>query len=288
MEVFSCGFNYLLNMAKIIHENSFEGSPSGVSGTLNYSTGYGTPGGGNNSQSSDKFSSSDKTVNHMNNDSSGSRVTGALPERPDRKSAFPERSKRRSSSGAPIHPADMVKQGNDQPGEDPESPNTVPFSSGGEIPDDNTSTTDPDTKAHNDTTDPDPENKPIDPTKGMDKQIDKLFTKKVTPTPDEILSALQWEMNQMVKKDKYIAKQIVLKNLKEDPKYYVRLNMLNIDDDKMKVDESKKTTFDKTKSLLDQMISDRKHRSRPVQNSTEINTIFEDLWTKRHGNKNRK
>lgn len=288
MEVFSCGLDYLLDMAKIIRENSFEGGAGGSSGTLNYSTGYGTPGGGNNSQSSDKFSNNVKTINHMNNESSSSMVTGQLPERPDRKSAFPEKSQRKSSSGSPIHPGDMPKQGNDQPGEDPETPNTVEFGGTSELPDDNTSTTDPDTKAHNDTTDPDPDNKPLDPTKGFDNQVNKIFTKKVTPTPDEILSALQWEMNQMVKKDKYIAKQMVLKNLKSDPKYYARLNMLNIDDDKMKVDESKKTTTEKTKAVLDQMISDRKNRAKPIQNFNEINTIFDDLRNKRYGDKNRK
>ncbi len=87
-------------------------------------------------------------------------------------------------------------------------------------------------------------------------------------------------MNQMVKKDKYIAKSIVLKNLKDDPKYYTRLNMLNINDDDMKVDES---TTSKTKALLDKMISE-KQKTRPViEGAKEIDNIFKDLWTKRHG-----
>jgi len=82
----------------------------------------------------------------------------------------------------------------------------------------------------------------------------------------------------MVKKDKHIAKATVLKNLKQDPKYYSRLDMLNIDDDKMKVDES---TISKTKAVLDQMISERQQR-RPVENSPEITDIFKELWDKRH------
>ena len=52
------------------------------------------------------------------------------------------------------------------------------------------------------------------------------------------MSALQYELSNMTKKDKTIAKQQVLKNMKQDPHYYSRLNMLNIDDEKMKVDES--------------------------------------------------
>ena len=62
------------------------------------------------------------------------------------------------------------------------------------------------------------------------------------------MSALQYELSNMVKKDKTIAKQTVLKNLKTDPHYYSRLNMLNIDDKKMKVDEE--TLFLKQKLFL--------------------------------------
>ncbi len=262
-------------MAKIIRENSFEGAPGGSAGTLNYGIQYGTPGGGNNTQNSDKFGARDlnKAPSHMGTEDTGSALP-KLPERPDRV----------SSSGSPIHPAVMSDKGDfedsNAPGDNPEAPNTIPYDSGGKIPSDNSSNDDPDTKT------PDPQNKPIDPTKGLGGQVDKIFTKKITPTPDEVLSALQYEMNQMVKKDKYIAKQIVLKNLKEDPKYYSRLNMLNVDDEKMKVDEN--TTFSKTKAVLDQMISDKKKKNRPVQNSKEINSIFEDLWDKRHKDRNRK
>ena len=77
------------------------------------------------------------------------------------------------------------------------------------------------------------------------------------------MSALQYELSIMVKKDKAIAKQIVLKNMKDDPHYYSRLNMLNIDDEKMKVDEGKKdTTFSKTKVVLDEMIEKEKEQTR--------------------------
>ena len=95
------------------------------------------------------------------------------------------------------------------------------------------------------------------------------------------MSALQYELSQMVKKDKAIAKQTVLKNLKTDPHYYSRLNMLNIDDKKMKVDEEKKnTTFSKTKAVLDEMIA-AKQKTRAVENSPEITKIFKELSDKR-------
>jgi hypothetical protein len=93
------------------------------------------------------------------------------------------------------------------------------------------------------------------------------------------MSALQYESGNMVKKDKTLAKQAVLKNLKSDPMYYRRLHMLNIDDEKMKVDE---TTVQKTKKVLDQMIAERKNQ-KPATDTATIDEIFKELWSKRYG-----
>jgi hypothetical protein len=140
-----------------LKENSFEGGPGGSSGVLNYGTTYGTPSGGNVSQYPGHFASSDKTVNHMNNQETGSM-----------------------------------------------------------------------------------EQKPLDPKDNLDPAVDDLFKKKNTPNPDEIMTGLQYELGQMVKKDKMIAKKLVIANLKKDPQFYSRLGMMNIDDKKMKVDEIQK------------------------------------------------
>jgi hypothetical protein len=123
-------------------------------------------------------------------------------------------------------------------------------------------------------------NSPLDPTKSFEPQVNQLFQKQNTPSPDEIMSALQYEMNQMVKKDKTIAKQIVLKNLKSDPQYYSRLNMLNIDDDKMKVNEDN-STFGKTKKVLDEMVVERKNKVVPKDDN--LNQIFKEMWNRRNG-----
>ena len=294
---------------RIISDNTFEAGAGGSSGTLNYSVGYGTAGGGNVSQNPDKFGTRDlnKAPAHGENQDTGSALQ-KLPERPDRK----------SSSGAPIHPAEMSDQGSfekSSPSGDPETPNTVPFSSGGKLPQSGKSVTDfpghgdsdgedyyPNGEPSGDESNPNQSEVPgkgDDTSKGgmyqnavadkdanpdnreFDKDVDQMFKKKITPTPDELMSALQYELNQMVKKDKYVAKATVLKNLKEDPKYYSRLDMLNIDDDKMKVDES---TYSKTKAVLDDMIARNKRQKQiPVQKSKEMDKIFKDLWNKRHG-----
>ncbi len=130
---------------------------------------------------------------------------------------------------------------------------------------------------------------PLDPTKEFDPQVDQVFQKKDTPSPDEVMSALQYELSNMVKKDKAIAKQTVLDHLKKDPHYYSRLDMLNIDDKKMKVDEEimkeqtklvNQSTFEKTKALLDSMVADRQ-KNVAVANTPEINKIFKDLTDRR-------
>jgi hypothetical protein len=227
-----------------LSENSFEASPGGGGGSLNYQTPYGTPGGGNYTQNSSHFAGSDKTVsNFVPNTTSGSAVP-KIPNRPDVVA--------KSVTGI------------DQ-------------------------TTSPAAAAEKQQSE-----KPLDPTKEFDPQVDQVFQKKDTPSPDEVMSAMQYELNRMVKKDKVIAKQIVLKNFQEDPHYYSRLNMLNIDDDKMKVDESimkeqtklvDQSTFDKTKAVLDEMIAARQ-KNVAVANTPEINQIFKDLTDKRQARRN--
>lgn len=66
---------------------------------------------------------------------------------------------------------------------------------------------------------------PVDYSKGVNQIKDKV-------TPDEVLAGIDYEMKKLVLKDKNVAKQNVVKNLKEDPRYYSKLKMLDIDDGK--------------------------------------------------------
>lgn len=66
-----------------------------------------------------------------------------------------------------------------------------------------------------------------------DAEIDQIYKKDNTPSPDEVISGLKYELQNMVKKDKAKAKEIVLGNLKKDPHFYGQLNMLNINDKEM-------------------------------------------------------
>lgn len=230
---------------KKISENSFEAGLSGTGGTSNYSTGYGTPSGGNVTQSPDKFSSSDKTTTHF----AANTVSGsALPKLPDSPNRVP-------TNRAMADPSNKNKENMGKSG----------ITAAGDF-----------SNAQLD--------KPLDPDKQFDPEVDKLFhDKKNTPSPDDIMSALQYELGRMVKKDKTIAKQVVLKNLQRDPQFYSRLHMLNIDDKTMQVDEC--STFSKTKSLLDAMVAERQ-KNRPVAESKEISDIFRDLSNKRKSYRN--
>lgn len=67
----------------------------------------------------------------------------------------------------------------------------------------------------------------------LDIDVDQIYSKGITPSPDEVMTGLKYEMQNMIKKDKARAKEIVLGNLKQDPHYYGKLHMWNIDDKDM-------------------------------------------------------
>jgi hypothetical protein len=255
---------------KIIRENSFEGAPGGGSGTLNYGQSFGTPGGGNITQNSSKFSSSDKTSDHFQpNTASGSAATPEMKDRPDRtgNNQGMDGTDSRKKTIKTGYPDGKIINTSDDGTTDNDGDGVTGQKVGNKI-------TSPAGAADNAQSE-----KPLNPDQQFDPQVDQLFKgKKQTPSPDEIMSALQYELNNMTKKDKTIAKQQVLKNMKKDPHYYSRLNMLNIDDKKMKVDES---TFSKTKAVLDEMIAAKK-KSVAIADTPELRKIFQDLYDKRN------
>lgn len=107
----------------------------------------------------------------------------------------------------------------------------------------------------------------------MANDFNAIFCQRVTPTPDEIVSGINYELGQQIKKDKTIAKELVLKNLRKDPKYYSELKMLNIDDDSM-VNNMNEA----------QHPNDRPLREKVEAKTTETKKIFEDL-ADAHGKK---
>jgi hypothetical protein len=70
-------------------------------------------------------------------------------------------------------------------------------------------------------------------TGSLNQDVNAVFAKGKTPTPDEVAAGIKYELGQQIKKDKYEAKKLVMTNLRKDPKFYSGLKMLNIDDESM-------------------------------------------------------
>lgn len=99
-----------------------------------------------------------------------------------------------------------------------------------------------------------------------DNEIDQIYDKKDTPSPDEVVTGLKYELQNMTKKDKGLAKEIVLGNLKKDPHYYGKLKMLNIDDKEMMDMPTSQTPEEKmneTIRVLNRMIESKGKKSEP-------------------------
>jgi len=114
--------------------------------------------------------------------------------------------------------------------------------------------------------------------KKLDGDVDKIFSKKDTPTPDEISSAIQYELGRMISKNKGIAKQTVLANMKKDPHFYSNLHMLNIDDKKMKVDESIDQKKKAINNIFQELVSKREKK---YEVKPELANLVQDMWRKK-------
>ena len=122
----------------------------------------------------------------------------------------------------------------------------------------------------------------------IQRDINAIYSKKKTPSVDSIVTGIKYEMGQQIKKDKAMAKQEVLKNLKKNPDYYSGLHMLNITDKDMvdNMQESKhpndaaartKITpnIDATKQIFAEMSKGRDNKY--VVNS-QICDVMKEMW----------
>ena len=104
----------------------------------------------------------------------------------------------------------------------------------------------------------------------------------VTPSPDEVKSGLDYELHNMIKPDKAKAKEIVLSNLKKDPKYYGELRQLNIDDKHMDVPLNeilKKSNVNETKKIFDDLL--KKKNTKYVVNSAIVDAMRQTMEAKK-------
>ena len=118
----------------------------------------------------------------------------------------------------------------------------------------------------------------------FDKDVDQMFKRKEGPTPDEITTGIRHELSNMVRKDKRMAKQSVVQNLKKDPKYYSGLHMMNIDEPSltMNMNENEKLNplMQERVNVLNQMVQEKKDKR------METNSAILDILQEKRDQKN--
>ena len=132
-------------------------------------------------------------------------------------------------------------------------------------------------KYYNKDTTGQPDTQVMDNSGSFDKEVEKIFQKKEKPTPDDILCGIQYELQNMVKKDKRIAKERVIANIKKHgAKYYTKLGMLNIDDKDMDVNP----IMQERMNILKQMMEEKKERRNPLKLNDAIQDILKEKRNK--------
>ena len=99
-----------------------------------------------------------------------------------------------------------------------------------------------------------------------DEDVKKL---KKTVTPDEIIMGMDYELKRMFMKNKSKAREMVVKNLKRDPKYYSSLHMMGIGGGDQQLSEDKKVikenmntkdlnvSVSEVQKIIDEMVAKR-------------------------------
>lgn len=124
----------------------------------------------------------------------------------------------------------------------------------------------------------------------MSSQVDALFAdKKETPSPDEIVCGIKYELGQQIKKDKRKAKEEVVRNLRKNPKFYSSLSMLGITDQDMinNMSENKQhpndapartkvtANVEETKKIFAEMMKSKE--TKYVVNSKLVD-VMQEMW----------
>lgn len=105
----------------------------------------------------------------------------------------------------------------------------------------------------------------------FDKDVERLFQDKEKPTIDDVMAGIQYELQNMIKKDKRIAKERVVDNLKKfGPKYYTKLHMLNIDDTDMT------TGIKETVNVLNKMVAEKQEKRKDLKLNDAIQDILRE------------
>lgn len=105
----------------------------------------------------------------------------------------------------------------------------------------------------------------------FDKDVEKLFVGKEKPTIDDVLAGMQYELQNMIQKDKRVAKERVIDNMKKHgPKYYTKLHMLNIDDSDMTPEMKERV------NVLNKMVAEKQEKRKDLKLNDAIQDILRE------------
>lgn len=126
-----------------------------------------------------------------------------------------------------------------------------------------------------------PDTQISDASGSFDGDVERLFKDKPKPTVDDIKTGIDYELSHMIHKDKNIAKQRVIANMKKHgADYYSNLDMLNIDDKNLDVTPVMQERI----NVLNQMVSDKQSKREPLK----LNSAIQDILQEKRDQKNTK
>jgi hypothetical protein len=105
----------------------------------------------------------------------------------------------------------------------------------------------------------------------FDGDVEQLFKDKDKPTIDDVMAGMQYELQNMIRKDKRVAKERVIDNMKKfGPKYYTKLHMLNIDDTDMTPEMKERV------NVLNRMVAEKQKKRKDLQLNDAIQDILRE------------
>lgn len=131
-------------------------------------------------------------------------------------------------------------------------------------------------KYYNKDTTGQPDTNVTDKSGSFDSDVEKLFKGKEKPTIDDVMAGMQYELQNMNLKDKRIAKERVIDNMKKHgPKYYTKLHMLNIDDTDMDSQMAERV------NILKKMVSEKEEKRKNLKLNDAIQDILREKREKK-------
>jgi len=109
----------------------------------------------------------------------------------------------------------------------------------------------------------------------LSRDVDQMFSNDDVPSVDDVVAGMNYELRIMVIKDKKMAKQRVVANLKKNPHYYSDLDQLNINMDKTPEEIKKDNQISEINKIFEDMAKEKVNR---FEVKPELSEIMKSMW----------